>query len=369
MTAFSTSPQRSESFRWRIYDKDDTLLGDLMVAKQDTPVITNDTTRSIRRSVTNVTVLSRPVGDTDASHLYASEINPLTMRVKPVMVFGDGTEYPLGVFIWGDASTQRWSSGDHRKGTLTDKCAQLDQPLSRSVGFSAGTSLDDAIKALLPGGVGDIGAIGDGADVGSQAVNLSGALLGVAIGFAAGRDTSLTALDTCCKNAGFLPPYYNNNGTLVLRNTPNVATAPVDFAYGQGLGGVVPGSVLASSDLMTAPNRYIIVGSNPKQELVGIFDVPDSAPNSFANRGFYIVKSDTLQGVSTQAQVDQAAATAYATDISSYTWLSFDAARINPLHDTWNIVSFDGIPFREVSWTMQCKTGGHMTHSLRGAIT
>lgn len=355
-------PVRAESIEWLVADKDGNDRGTLQVATSQTPSIANDTTRSIRRNVQSITVLPRPMVDLDPRHIYAEDVLPLSDRVSPWWVFGNGLRYQQGVFVWGDDSQELWSSGDPRTGMLTDLCTNLDQPLPGSVGYQAGTFVNDAIADLLSlDPAGEVGIAMEGG------ISTTDAVIGVPIGFAAGRDTTLTALDALCKIAGFLPPYYDNQGMLICREAPNLATATPDVQYGAGLGGVIPGTAVKSNDLLTAPNRYIVVAGNPQAELVGIFDVPDSAPNSFANTGQLRAKSTTVQGLTSQAQADQTAAALYATDISSYTWLAFTSARVNPLHDTWNVVSFDGVNYREVSWAIECKPGGRMSHQLRGA--
>lgn len=359
--AYLDWPVRAESMEWVVSDGDGNAIGDLMLSTNDTPRITNDTTRSIRRNVTGLTVLPRPMLDTSTTRVYADDINPLTMRVSPYWRFGDGTQYQQGVYLWGDDSTEIWSSGRPRVGMLTDLCTLLDQPLERSVGYSAGTSVNDAIADLL-----SLDTSGDVSSQDMSGISQTDAVIGVAVGWVPGRDTMLTALDALCKIAGFLPPYYSNSGRLICRETPNLSTATPDFVYGANAGGVIPGSPVMSSDLLTAPNRYLAVGGNPGAELVGTFDVPDSAPNSFVNTGRRIIKSQPVQGVTTQAQADQAAASLYVTDISSYTWLSFQTSRVNPLHDTWNVVRFDGVNYREVGWTIDARPGGDMAHQLRG---
>ena len=289
------------------------LLGDLMVSTGSPASISNDTTRSIRRNVSQIEVPSRPLYDIDQAHYYAEDIDPLSYRVKPAWVLGDGTEYPLGTFVWGDDSQVQWSGGSPRLGSLTDLCTILDQPLDNSVGYGQGASVRDAILAVI-----------DLAGISSYTVDASAAALGVAVGWAAGRDTYLTVLDGLCKNAGFLPPFFDNSGVLQCRGAPDLSVSTPDFTYGYGTS-VIPGSAVFSNDLLTAPNRYIVIGGNPDAELVGTFNIPDAAPNSYVNRGRYLRKTETVQGISTQAQADQAAAAMYATDISSYTWLSFES--------------------------------------------
>lgn len=352
-----TWAQRSESVQWALTDRDGNLLGELMVSKDETPQIANDTSRSIRRTVSNLRLMPRPLVDDDDTHFYAEDIEPLTMRVEPSWVLGDETTYPLGVFIWGDDSQVQFSSGDVRLGQLSDLCALLDQPIDNSIGYGQGISVRQAIVEQVRA---------EGLDEsGIDALDMS---FGAPVGWAAGRDTRLTVLDGLCKIAGFLPPYFDNTGLLIMRTAPDLATAEPEFSYGSGTS-VIPGSAVFSNDLLTAPNRYVVVGGNPDSELVGIFDVPDSAPHSYANTGRRIRKTDTVQGIQNQAQADQAAVALYASDISTFTWLSFDAARVDPRHDTWNVVEYDGVNYREVGWSIECTAGGKMNHALRGTYS
>lgn len=356
MTTMLDWPQRTETVVWRVTDQSDNVLGDLMVSTGTPPTITNDTTRSIRRSVSRLEVPSRPLGDVDSGRYYADDLDTLSMRARPSWVFADGVEYPLGVFVWGDDSSVQWSHGSPKLGSLTDLCTLLDQPLDRSIGYGQGAGVRNAIVEMIV----EAGIV-------NSSVDASSATFGVAVGWVAGRDTFLTVLDGLCKNAGFLPPFFDNSGVLQCRGAPDLSAASPDFVYGYGTS-VIPGSAVFSNDLLTAPNRYVIIGGNPDAELVGTFNVPDAAPNSYANIGRYRRKTETVQGISTQAQADQAAAAAYATDISSYAWLSFDS-RVDPRHDTWNIVQYDGVNYREVGWTIEATPGGKMSHALRGTYT
>jgi hypothetical protein len=171
-------------------------------------------------------------------------------------------------------------------------------------------------------------------------------------------------MESLCAMAGFLPPYFNNSGILVCRAAPDLVSASPDFSYGANTV-VYPGTAVMSDDILTAPNQYLVVGSSAQIELVGIFDVPDVAPNSFANTGRYRRKTIDVQGLTTQADANAAAAAAYASDSSTYTWLSFDTP-VDPRHDTWDIVSFDGVNYRQLGWGIECHSGGTMHHDLRG---
>lgn len=348
-------PQRTEGMRWDVLDRDRNVVGALMVARDHVPHIENDTTRPVRRSISDMMIAPRPVYDVDTSHIYAGEVNPLRQLVMPWWVYSTGDEFPLGLFGWGSDAAEVWSWGEPRHATLADLMSELDQPLDRAVGYAAGTSVYDALVDCCDQ---------ENIPASDRNIEACDCILSVAVGGAPGRDTRLSVMETLCRLAGFFPPYRDNRGVLTCRSAPDLATAAADFAYGPGTV-VREGSPLLSSDILTAPNRYVVIGGNPSAELVGTFDIPDAAPNSFVNRGKLVRKTIDLQGIETQAQADTAAAAAYAADSSTYSWLSFETP-VDPRQDTFDILSFVDVNYRQLRWAIECKVGGIMQHDVRG---
>lgn len=347
---------RHESVRWDVYDRNGNLAGELMVDRESAPTITNDTTRSIRRQVGTVEVLARPRYDDDPTHVYADDVDSLSMRVKPKWVLSTGDEFPMGEFVWADDSSTLWSWGQPRQGSLTDLSVTLDQALDQNVGYDTGTNIVGAITSQA-----------DAAGFGPtrRIIDPSTAKLGVPVAWAAGRDTRLTVITRLNELAGFLPPYLNNNGLLVCRAAPNLAVTTPDFVY--GLDGVlVNGSIVYSNDILSAPNRYMVIGSNPDAEVVGIFDIPDVAPNSFLNTGVRRVRTIDMQGIETTAAATQAAAAAYGSDATTYSWVNFDTPP-DPRHDTFDVVSVLGASYLQLSWSLECRHGGRMSHTGRAS--
>lgn len=350
-------PLRGESVVWRVYDRDENYLGVLMLDRDNPPTITNDTDRPVRRTVDNLSIIARPRVDRDTSRYYADDLDVLSMRVRPWWLLSNDAEFPLGWFRWGDDSTKVYSWGRPREASLVDFCSVLDQPLDGNLGFGVGQNVGAALLAIA-----------QGAGFSMISIDATTVILSAPIAWVAGRDTRMKAMESLCSLAGFLPPYFDNSGTLVCRGAPELTYAEAAFSYGWGAGGVRDGSIVESNDLLSAPNRYVVVdGSSGDAPRVGRFDVPDVAPHSFMNRGFYIVRTINLQGMDTAtANLDAVAAAAYASDTASYQWLGF-ASAANPLHDTFDVVEFDGAKYREQSWRLECKAGGAMDHDLRGA--
>ncbi|HMJ75837.1 MAG TPA: hypothetical protein VK507_07685, partial [Iamia sp.] len=127
--------QRAESFRFELLDQQNSFVGDLTVETGGAS-ITNNINRKVKRSLTGLTL---PPAVT-------AEINTLTERLRPWMVLQDGTEWPLGVFLFADAtrSVKLYDSvdlaavgpGSTTSGSLLDQLVIFDQA-SRGVTFGA----------------------------------------------------------------------------------------------------------------------------------------------------------------------------------------------------------------------------------------
>lgn len=351
LLALDNTSRRQETVRFDLLDATNAKIGTLDIAREQPPSITNDVNRRIIRTLDNIEI--------SASDL--SQINTVTERVRPWWILGDGGtgyEFSLGIFLWGDASRTPRSYGTGQHGSLVDQCLILDQPLPQSVSYPAGTNIATALTEQA--GLG--GIISLSIDATTRTVSAPAT-------WAAGRDTRLKVMQDLCAMAGFLQPYFDNNGVLICRAAPNLATAIPDFSYGRGTGTtgrVIDATVVASNDLLTAPNRYEVIDTSATTSpLVGLFDVPASAPHSFANRGFYVVSVIELQGLADQASADAAAAAAYAQDSSTFSWLAFHATP-DPRHDTFNVIAFDSVNYREQSWRLPLSAGADHEHDCRG---
>ena len=354
-----TAGVRTSTVRWDVTSADGSPLGQLMLDKGSPPTITNDASRPVRRTVGGLVIPARPDVDVNTMHLYADDVDPLTMRVLPVWVIEGGTtdyEYPLGKFLWVDDSEHVHSYGQPRDGELHDLCLTLDQDLDENVGYPPGTVVSDALTAQ---------ALAAGIAADDMSIEATTIALAEPTGWAAGSDTRLTVLEGLCQVAGYLPPYFDNDGILVCRSAPDLASATVDFNYGTQSVYRLPivlESIVRSGAPLDAPNRYVAVDTGAVDvDLVGVFDVPDDAPFSFANRGFRIVRTVNVQGLADQASADAAAAAAYANEPAPGAWISFSTPP-DPRHDTFDVISFDGVRYLQRSWSLTCVDGTAMDH-------
>lgn len=343
--------QRAESFRFELLDQQNSFLGDLTVQTGGSS-ITNNINRKVKRSLTGLTL---PPAVT-------AEINTLTERLRPWMVLQDGSEWPLGVFLFADAtrSVELYGSvdlasvgpGSTTSGSLLDQLVIFDQA-SRGVTFGApGARVYDLlIQQVEANGVTEH-------DIEFTDVTLSEWVVWKP------EATRLTIINDLAAMAGFYSLYFDNTGRAVLRSVPSMTAVEPTLVYGPRRN-VVAGTIKESDDLLDAPNVYLVVntgmGGGP---IWGEWKVPAEAPHSEANRGRAIVQTHNVQGVGSNAQARAMAKAIGQADFATYRWLNF-ATAIDPRHDTFDVVGWEGDKFREQSWTLPLTAGANMTHELR----
>lgn len=335
-----TVAQRSATFRFALANG---LTGEV---KDDlTPIrnasLTHDTARTIKRQLN----LNLGVYDT-------SRVDPLVDRVRVYMLTADGSEWPLGKYMFTDSSLAFTTAGDQANAVLNDEMFLVDQQISKGVN-GVGASIVDTIAAVLE----DL-PINWSAEhsffQGSQAWTLG-----------SGRGQILQDLSLA---GDYFPPWFDNDGILQFIRSFNPALQPADFDFDTGKS-VVRAGIVQTSDILTAPNRFIVVsnaGSNTVSSIVGIADVPVNAPNSFANRGFYIVDTQDLQ-ISDTPQA-QAVANNLALRSTVFERVTLTTAP-DPRHDSYNVIQWQGEKWLETSWSMNLLEGATMSHSLRKAYT
>lgn len=331
--------QRAASFRFERVDfVSGDFLGELHPIR--TASMTHDTTRTIKRQLS----LALGVRDTAA-------INPISERVDVFMVFGNGQEFPLGRFMYTNANRQKFSSGKMSTLTLNDEMFRVDQPILSGidgVGKPAVTVIETALK-LIPG----IDVTIEGTS-GGTIVNSS-----FALGSFLGQ-----ALNTLAIAGGYFSPWFGNDKKLHFIEVFDPADQIPDFDWDTS-NVVMQGSIVETDNLLTAPNRFIVVSNNATDAsaaVVGTYDVPNSAPNSIANRGFIIASISDFQ-----AQ-DQGAAQIVARNIGIRQTV-FETVTMHtapdPRHDSYNVIKWNNALWLELAWTMQLVEGGTMGHTLR----
>lgn len=300
--------------------------------------ISHDTTRTTKRQLS----IALGVADTAA-------INPVTDRVLVSMVFGT-TLHPLGRFMFTTPTTTTSTAGSRSTHTLTDEMFLVDQQISQGFPDVPGISCQDAVYALLAG------LPIPGANVAQSPFPLIGAW---APGTTRGQILAAIAVQ-----GDYQTPWFDSNGILQMIRTvdPGLAVATLDMDRGNR---VIRDSPTVTNDLLTAPNRFIVIsnsGTAGGVPVIGKYDVPPSAPHSIQSRGFVVPSVQNLQ-VGTP---DQAAAAARQLGLNQIIAVTtqLDTAP-DPRHDSYDVIRWQGVNWLEVGWSMACKEGAPMSHTLR----
>lgn len=330
------------SYRFDLVDRNLAKIGELHPNADDSiPTITNNINRTIKRSLDGMVLFPDDFAN----------VNPADERAQ---VWGtiNGVESSLGVFMWTDASGSRHSYGVTGNSTMVDLNGVLDQPMGRPLGYAEGTSVDNAIADLA-------------LEVGITSINLAntGKLLTSSATYASDVSRA-SVMAELAGTAGLYSPYFDAFGVLRTKVPPSLTSGTL--SYSEADGNIIADSILESNDLLSAINRWVCEAVGAKDTpLWAAYDLPPSAPNSYANRGYYIVKViQASQGVDTIDECYEIAKAAALAEDDTYEWAEFDSVP-SLLHDTFDIVNYRTVAYREQEWRLPLQASGLMHHSLR----
>lgn len=343
--------QRSATFRFELLDGvTGEPKGDVHPIEGTSPTLTHDTTRTIKRELRGITFAP------DDAEL----VNPLRDRLDVFMVVG-GQDFPLGRYVFSDDTSAVYTSGNIMNTMLLDEMYIVDQQIENSITttnshhadqvyVSAMTLMQEILEKL------DIDfdmAVSPFATTGSWP-----------IGTNRGNVIEDVALD-----GDWFSPWFANDKKMHFIRTFDPINAEVDFDWDTNKV-VVANSIAKTSDLLSAPNRFIVISNSTSDEtqvataIVGIYNVPDSAPWSVVNRGFVI------PNVSTRAINNPVQATTVAAALGQrqtiFERYELDTAP-DPRHDSYNVIKWQGDKWLELGWTLPLIEGAPMHHVLRKA--
>lgn len=331
--------QRVDRFRFQLINS---ITGEtkrwLTPNKDNPPSLSHNTATSIKRQLT----LSLGVSDTNA-------IDPITDRILPFVIIG-GTTYPLGRYMFTDEADTEFTGGDRASVTLLDEGNIIEQQLEKS--FTSPSTVNVAIIQLIAG----LSLLG---------VNVEASSFLATGSFTAGQNRG-QGLAAYATQGDYFPYWMDNRGTFRMIRTKDPGTSVVDLDYDAG-NKVLRANRVRVSDILIAPNRFVVVSNSAEAgaaAMVGVYDVPPSAPHSIANRGF-VVPSITDVQVTTQTQAD-AAARNLGIRQTVFERVALTTA-IDPRHDSYNIIRYAGSNWLELAWSMELKPGGVMQHTMRKA--
>lgn len=301
--------------------------------------IDHDVNRTIKRSM-RLAISSSEVAD----------IDPVQDRILPAMTVA-GVTYPLGRFMFTDDTRLLSTGGQQATQTLLDEMFRIDQQLEN--GFASTAPVDQAVRALLTG----FQLVGTRIEA-TQFASLGGWTAGTT------RGQVLEALSIL---GDYETPWMANDGFFSMVRTIDPDKVPATFDLDSGHR-VIRDSPGQSSDLLTAPNRFVVVANSAnaaEQAITGIYDVPADAPHSITNRGFVVPAVYGLQVTSTA----QAKAIAQGIGLRSTVFERTDLETVpDPRHDSYDVIHWQGRNWLELAWSMTLEEGASMRHTLRRAL-
>jgi hypothetical protein len=297
----------------------------------------------------------------------SAEVNFVSERLYVSMLV-DGQTFPLGRFVYADAVQQDFpdeESGQVRSLTscqLSDYMAIIGTDMETSF-TSILEPARDAIERLL-------------ADLDIE-MNIEDSAQLISNSWMAGTSRR-SVLESIAELGGYLPPWFDHQGVLQVRQQFDPAFGVPDFDFDQQQN-VFDDSVTRSDSTIYAPNRIVVVsnggntygGSSDQKNpvdpidpgpLMAFCDVPSTAPHSTMNLGFVRAEVTEIQATS-EAQCQAVADLLCLTQtVSEEVELS---TALDPRHDGWNTVDFQEKRWLETGWSMQLTAGGEMRHSLQ----
>lgn len=319
-----------------------------------TPTLSHDTSRTIKRQLNGLTL------GVDESGL----INPLTSRIMLYMIVG-GQQFPLGRYMFADVSFLQYTNGVIANATMYDEMFMVDQQLENAFGpslmfpiLTGGGGVNCAIAAELL--LRDIPVTRDFAPTPYMTIGSWTA------GTTRGQVMEQLALD-----GDYFSPWFGNDAKMhMIRTFDPIGAIPMfDLDAGNR---VISSSIVNSNDLITAPNRFIVISNGFSDDtqtnvaIVGRADVPTTAPHSIVNRGF-VVPSVTERQVNAQ---DQAGAIARNLALRQVVYERVELATVpDPRHDSYDVIKWQGEKWLELAWTLPLQEGASMSHTMRKAYS
>jgi hypothetical protein len=330
--------QRSNSFVFRVIDADGFNRGTVTPLRNGGSGLSHDTGSTIKRRITLV------LGVDDSA-----SVNPVSDRLLISYVVPGVGEFPLGRYIFVEPSSALYFDGRKVTSfTLNDEMYLVDQPILQGISGDGTNTVSLVIPQVLAG-----------LPVTFQAgYTQYGSKQSFSIGTSRGQVLNQLALA-----GAYWSPWFDNNGVLQFLPSFDPAKQIPDFDFDAGTS-VMGQSVPITTNLLTAPNRFIVISNNAESNsaAAGFADVPDSAPNSITNRGFVISQVSQLQAA------DQSQARGMAFTLANQNSIIETVeliTAVDPRHDSYNVIRWQGELWLELAWAINFD--GTMTHSLRRA--
>lgn len=301
--------------------------------------ITNDSSATIKRALRGFTLTANE----------ARDVNPATDRVRVTMALEDGTRWPLGVFMFTNATASETSGHTFYDSTLVDQGLRVNQQLRWPF---AVPRYGDLTRALVE--------ITERLGIFDYDFQLPAAVCGADIGWPT-KTLGLDVMGQIVALAGAVGPYFDNEGRLTARlPTPLEAAVAIDYEPGRH-STIVRDSLQVSKRYVEAPNVYVVESADlDKAPITATAFIDPRLDHSIERIGYE--RPDVRQE---QGLVDTDHALRMVRNLAETDPRQLDEAKFstspNPRHDTYNVVMASGVLYREQSWT-QSLVGPTMEH-------
>lgn len=300
-------------------------------------------------------------------------INYLSDRIKPYMrlairvPFKDTQwiDFPLGVFLLSSPTRKDGTAWVQRDIDAYDLTLILrdDKFIDRYTTVE-GTLFYDAIVSILTS-----------AGITQYNIEQTDKVLPRTIEFEPGTD-KLSALNEILSMINYTPIFVDSEGYFTSRLYVSPSERAADYIYLDDRKSVIKKGVEEELDSFNVPNVFSVIRTNEEEApLVSTYinDNPDS-PTSTVNRGRTIVDRREIDNIADQESLD-----AYVQRIAFeanmvYGRINWDSA-LMPFHSYGDVLQFryEGLnmsgKYLELSWDMDLKVGGNMSHELRQVVS
>lgn len=278
--------------------------------------------------------------------------NSLTSRLEPFMLVGS-QEFPLGRYVPSDWARFPLLNGTQSSASFYDESFIIDQQLT--TGFGASSTGGELVPSLIRRLMERFPTLSYYAEPGlPDYMSLGSWNAGTRGGF---------VIDQLALDGDYLSPWFDNDSVLQFIRSFDASTMIPTFDFDAGQ--VMRDSVVESDNLIDAPNRFVVIGNGATsfgEQVVGVADVPSSAPHSIANRGF-VVADVTNRQVFSAAQAGAVALNLVRNQtLVEQVELSTPA---DPRHDSYDVVKWQGENWIEIFWNLPFNSNSAMTHTLR----
>lgn len=329
--------------RWRVLSPELDVLDEIHPLSEPAPTISVQQGGAVQRTCRGFELNANE----------ARELDPFKARLQPVWEYEDGSSYNMGVFMLSSPVRLKLEGNTRFQDTLVDQGFALNQPMSYGFGVWSGGRIYDALVRLV-----------EEAGIVKYRIDPSDEKVGGAVNWPIGT-VRLQIFKALCELAGFLPPYFDNDGWLVIRapSEPTQSDA-IEYRVDQS-SRIYRGTVAERDNVVDAPNVYIVVSNSPSRtELVGRADVDPRLPHSIPNRGgLEVPKVIRMQGVRDTDHANRIAQQHASRDPFQLATVQFTSAP-DPRHDVFTRVQYEGEIWNEERFDIQTRPGGDHTHSI-----